>query len=221
MGIKSVLSILAGCIVLLINKPEEYVLVDDATFIVYMQKKVLNGYPEVDNCYSIDSIRITQGGRRYIVYGDYSEQEVFLYKPANVYHYLRNMRNIKCYTCNPYDNHYIYGGDRYEFLDNVKGRVVIAFKISCRLRRMIPNYNCWLDTSAYSSPNEFLLHIDKDTDEYCRLWDDYTDNRTFYGKDYYLIDSIFNYQSLDSAEISRLKIKSKINSEIINKYGTW
>lgn len=221
MGIKSVLSILACCIVLYINKPEEYVLVDDAIIIVYMQKRVLSGYPEVNDCYSIDSIRIMKDNHRYIVYGDYSEQEVFLYKPADVHYYLKNMRKVKCYTCNPYDNHYIHGGDRYEFLDDAKGRMAIAFKISCRLRRMIPNSNCWLDTSAYHSPNEFLMHIDNDIEDYCHFWDDYIDNRTFYGKEYFLIDSICGYQSLDLTEISRLKMKRKDNSEIINKYGTW
>lgn len=198
----------------------EFVSVDNAIVMCYMHNRQLPSFPDVTNCYSIDSVRIIDADENtYTIWADYGEQEVFPYQPK-VLDFFRQFRKIQCYTESPYNNHYISGGNRYMAWDN-DSTLIICFKTSCILRRMIPDVNCWLDTTIYRNPQNEDNVKDDAIVEYCHYWDDYVDNRTFWIKEYYVIDSVLSYCPLDTFEMRGLNLRKIDNTTIINKYGTW
>ena len=199
----------------------------NATLTVYMHNRLLQDYPDYTHGYSIDSVRlIDETHNPYKVLADYGEQEIFLYQYDRVRLYFKNLRHVRCYTTMPYDNYYIYGGDRYA-TSGPDSVIVICFKMSCRLLKIVPNINSTIDEDAYQNPREILQKFAAETEaegeelHYCHYWDNYEDRRTFWSGEYYLIDSVLSYRSLDSLEIKDLRLKKIDNSEPINKYGVW
>ena len=195
--------------------------VDNAVVWVYLTNRRLQNYAEVKNCYSLDSVRIEdQINGTMAIYADYGEQEVFPFAKDGLYHYFKAFRDVKSYTSNPYDNLNIFHGDRYTLLNamNIDG-IVICFKITCRVKKIIVGEDCVIDSSLYNNPKDFVL--EDDLLEYCHFWDDYVDRRTFWMNDYYLIDSVYCYRSLSSEEIINMNLNKIDNSHTIIKYGTW
>ena len=217
-----------SCLPFLVNEAsDEYVAINDAVMTVFMHNRRLQDYPYITDCYSIDSVRLVDNKKNsYIVLADYGEQETFLYQYDMVRLYFKNLRNVHCYTTMPYNNCYIYGGDRY-VLSDADSAIVICFKMSCRLLKIVPNINSTIDEDAYQNPREILQKFAAETEaegeelHYCHYWDNYEDRRTFWSGEYYLIDSVLSYRSLDSLEIKDLRLKKIDNSEPINKYGVW
>lgn len=194
--------------------------VDDATLFVYLQNRRLLHYPSITNCYSIDSVRIVDEHKRAMpVFADYGEQEVFPFKNVGMFRHFKLLRNISCYTSKPHNNDCIFGGDRYVVLNgNDEGRVILCFKISCRLKTVFAN-ECFVDSIVYQNPKDNV--VNGDVVEYCHYWDDYVDNRTFWKEDYFLIDTVYSYRSLSLFEMRSYNLKKICNSDVIYKYGVW